>query len=439
MLAGLWLALIPTVLAWSVRALDSAVTPQVPEIPQVCGASLLQASWGVLVPGSFGACHPEDFRGLCRANQSAFQAELLHAPIAGSLAARQPWLDDGEELVKQMRIVQQREEAESPFAKISTLSHLPITEWSYQAFENLRKVDARTVLAFQETWTDEDTELLKLIDSAPDEFVDGNLTTEKMRSYLPSIKVLEDLVRHGTVAVVGGGRSVAGHGAEIDGHGVVVRFNSHMGTELKEKDTGTHMDVHVLNHMVDFNATAEADILHMDLESSYPGETYCKRWRANPFNETSAKFSKATLAIRPAAFCGLPNILGFTRGFLFYWLVGRLFDKVHVYGMAERDSVLHYGRGPIVSEPYVTFEHFLYRIVVEMQAAAEPARADANPPETPKEAHRGKHQRPHPALAQVAAVEAPAWASDSEHLILHGPLQGVALSPDVQEVLDKLS
>mmetsp|Transcript_74008 Transcript_74008/g.176152 ORF Transcript_74008/g.176152 Transcript_74008/m.176152 type:complete len:423 (+) Transcript_74008:61-1329(+) len=364
---------------------------------QIAAAASAEAFFPAL-----GTCDPRALNGKCGESRASFIAGL-EALASHKNASRQPWFGDGAELIQQMRMMWEKSTQNKHF----NITNMPIPNEAYSTFENLRKVDARQVLAFRETWTDEDTELLKLIDGKPDVFVKGNLTTEKMRSTLPSISVLLNLIERGSIAIVGGGRSVAGHGKEIDSAAVVVRFNDHLEKEMKKEDTGLRMDVHVLNNMVEFNETQEADVLHIDLESTYVGATVCNRWRWQ--SDESPDYTKVTLTMRPSAFCALPGIEHHTRGFLFYWLVGRLFERVSMYGMSEDDRIFHFGRSPVISEKFLPFEHFLYKTARTMQSAAQQARLQeaAN-----KTASNGKA----PIMAQVAEMERPSWAiAESEN------------------------
>merc|ERR1719343_1821370 len=65
--------------------------------------------------------------------------------------------------------------------------------------------------------------------------------------------------------------------------------------------------------------------------------------------------------IRPSAHCALSKYGAskWTRGFLFYWFVGRLFTKVDMYGFS---GFGHYRNLDPILEPYLEFEHIFYRV-----------------------------------------------------------------------------
>eukprot|EP00931_Biecheleriopsis_adriatica_P087943 TRINITY_DN62344_c0_g1_i1.p1 TRINITY_DN62344_c0_g1~~TRINITY_DN62344_c0_g1_i1.p1 ORF type:complete len:399 (+),score=51.32 TRINITY_DN62344_c0_g1_i1:116-1312(+) len=236
-------------------------------------------------------------------------------------------------------------------------------EKAWAAFQSIQHLDARSALTFKETWSDKDTEILKGLCPGAGAFVEGELTTEAFRSRLPSMRSLEDLVSKKRVAIVGSGPSLSDHSEDIDNHPVVVRFNKQVGHKLESSDSGGKMHVHVMNRMIEPDISEDA--LQIDLESTSLGDSYCDRFhKAGKFAHMSK--SGQLLMIRPSAYCGLdhPNWLaGFTRGFLFYWLVGRLFDQVDMYGMSEKDGRDHWDGNEDVAEPFLDFEHFLYKTV----------------------------------------------------------------------------
>ena len=227
----------------------------------------------------------------------------------------------------------------------------------WNSLQQLMAVNAYDVLAFQETWTDEDTELLRGLDPREGSFTTGKLTSEKFKADLPSVNMLKELVGvNKSVAIVGAGPSLTGHqGKSIDSHDVVVRFNDHVGKNLNADETGQRLDIHAVNTQVLFpDSTTDAEML-IDLETWAPSQTYCTRWR----NRDS--HMKMLVAMRPSAMCTAMRLDLWTRGFLFYWLIGRLFDDVNLYGMGSKDGN-QAGQGTIL-EPFIGVEHLIYEII----------------------------------------------------------------------------
>mmetsp|Transcript_21582 Transcript_21582/g.50339 ORF Transcript_21582/g.50339 Transcript_21582/m.50339 type:complete len:475 (+) Transcript_21582:94-1518(+) len=334
--------------------------------PDILQANLnAQAEEAVMKSSIPSKCVADNMQALCGKPGGKFEWDLMNM-AAQSDPSKKPWFGDGEELRKKMKSMYQQRLGRY---NIGWHRDEMVNKDAWEAFEYLRSVDARQVLSFRETWTDEDTRILRGLDNSSDTFTEGELTTEKMRDYLPSIKVLEELTENDhSVAVVGGGPSVHGHGKEIDQHDVVVRFNHRVGETLDAENSGLKMNIHVLNWMVDFQN--ETGVLHMDLESTAPALSYCKRWHKAGGSKSNG-VDQVALIMRPSAFCGLRKLWGFTRGFMFYWLVGRLFDRVDLYGMSEGDRMLHYDYNGPVNEPFLNFEHLLYSAAKKLQQEQE--------------------------------------------------------------------
>lgn len=72
-----------------------------------------------------------------------------------------------------------------------------------------------------------------------------------------------------------------------------------------------------------------------------------------------------TFLFRPSAVCAISSLNGFSRGFLFYWLVGSYFEEINIYGMGMADGRAHYGPG-WVGEDNLVFEHFFYNEVAKL-------------------------------------------------------------------------
>lgn len=97
----------------------------------------------------------------------------------------------------------------------------------------------------------------------------------------------------------------------------------------------------------------------------------CNRLRKLGGISYDEQHKKRLFFLRPTALCALAPISGFTRGFLFYWFVARFFQRADLYGMHSKDGHNHYTFGEAVAEPFIDFEHLLYRAVKELQDEAE--------------------------------------------------------------------
>lgn len=232
----------------------------------------------------------------------------------------------------------------------------------------LKEVNAKDVLALMETWTDADTDILRKLDNGKGGFAPGELTTEAFKQRLPTATQFHDLIKGahhgGTMAMVGAGTSLNENsfGAEIDSHDVVVRFNRHIGTNLHAETTGTKMTMHVSCDNV--LPVGDPYVAEFDLETGHPWNSYCiKMHMGGQFTRTDV-FS---FMMRPTALCSL-GVDGshFTRGFLFYWFVGRLYDHLDVYGFQGKG---HFDGGGEVWEPYLEFEHLVYACAAGEQFA----------------------------------------------------------------------
>jgi len=159
-------------------------------------------------------------------------------------------------------------------------------------------------------------------------------------------------------------------GPDIDAHEVVVRFNGHVKDSLDEAVTGTKTTVHVTCDAA--GSMGDGDIAEFDLETRAPWNSYCSKIRINGmFSHPNTTY----YIMRPTALCAMDQDFSlFTRGFLFYWLVGRLFDHPDLYGF---DGDGHYDSDERVWESFLHFEHVVYRmargeLVVPMEAPAAP-------------------------------------------------------------------
>jgi len=274
------------------------------------------------------------------------------AAVAGGAALQRPVLGDGSALVGALR---------------PHLQGHPIGAEANGSFAKLRPFSAWDALALRETWTDKDTEFLRRLDPRPGAFVDGDLSTASFTSQLPSRAALEALVQKGGVAIVGSGPTLKGQGQEIDAHSTVVRFNDNVGQNLDAANTGLRTDIHVMNSQV--GPPPEPDTVQFDLECVAPWESFCARMNLKGRFRDTQHQGKMFL-MRPTVICSIPRIHDFTRGFLFYWLMGSFFEKVDFYGMSDADGRGHCsGKGcprKAVQEPFLEFEHLLYRKAKEL-------------------------------------------------------------------------
>jgi len=239
------------------------------------------------------------------------------------------------------------------------------------AFQRLRHVTAWHALALKETWSDEDTEFMQRLDPQRGAFVPGKLSTAAFAEQLPSMENLSSLIAQKDIAIVGSGPSMQGQGADIDTHPIVVRFNDMIGNRLTPNATGMRTTMHVMNVHVD--PPPEPGVLQLDLESTVPSASYCQRMHKFGKFHHADQASKV-LFFRPSAICQLPHLAGWSRGFLFYWLIGSLFEEVSMYGMRKGDGRVHCSECPthdLVAEPYLDFEHEIYDVIARLQKEEE--------------------------------------------------------------------
>jgi hypothetical protein len=203
-----------------------------------------------------------------------------------------------------------------------------------------------------------DTELLGRLDPGAGGFVPGgNLTTEAFAARLPNFQDLDAAIGE-SLAIVGGANSLKGAalGQEIDGHSKVVRFNDIVGSRLVPEETGSRTSVHVMCSKV--APTGDPDVLELDLETGTVWRSYCGRMHsAGEF----ANVTRKPLLIRPSAQCvlGRGGADGWTRGFMFYWFIGRLSQRVDMYGF---NGTGHYNNSQPIWEKWLAFEHLFYKV-----------------------------------------------------------------------------
>jgi hypothetical protein len=232
---------------------------------------------------------------------------------------------------------------------------------AFEALQALSEFQARDIFAFRETWTDFDTELLLGLDAGANGFVpEDNFTTEAFAARLPSMEELKRVLYAGqSLAIVGGSNSLAGRGLgqAIDVHDQVVRFNEIVGSKLVPEETGNVTTVRVMNTLI--APLKDPAILEIDLETLSPWSSYCKRMHSSGI---FANNISSTLMIRPSAYCAMTasRAQEWTRGFLFYWFVGRLFNgSVDLYGFGGYG---HYHNLARITERWVPFEHMVYEV-----------------------------------------------------------------------------
>eukprot|EP00929_Paragymnodinium_shiwhaense_P120772 TRINITY_DN92823_c0_g1_i1.p1 TRINITY_DN92823_c0_g1~~TRINITY_DN92823_c0_g1_i1.p1 ORF type:complete len:700 (+),score=91.70 TRINITY_DN92823_c0_g1_i1:114-2213(+) len=261
-----------------------------------------------------------------------------------------------------------------------------VDEWEtgYEQLKRLADMQVTDVLSFQETWANSDTELLGVLDPHDGAFARGKLTTEAMRQHLPRLSDLRDWVaRQPSLAIVGSGQILRNTtlGPDIDAHDEVVRFNDLLPNRvsMNATETGHKTTVHVMCAKV--AAMKSAKVTEFDLEWNTPWLSWCRRmhWGGQFFSEAPAHL------VRPTALCCLGEaVKQFTRGFLFYWFVGRLFNSVDLYGFAGSK---HYQNDHDVFEDFLSFEHMVYRIADGMKEELRQSR-DAKATTDPAEAAR---------------------------------------------------
>mmetsp|Transcript_43385 Transcript_43385/g.137179 ORF Transcript_43385/g.137179 Transcript_43385/m.137179 type:complete len:403 (+) Transcript_43385:50-1258(+) len=285
---------------------------------------------------------------LCQSVSKQATAALA-AWVATRVTSRKNATVDSEGLVKRL---------EDKFGKTDTNA--------LQAFKAISGLEASDVLAFRETWTEADTELLRKLDSRNGSFTDGELTTEGIRLRLPSLKALEDLTARKSFAIVGSGASLEGKhlAADIADHAEVARFNNF---PTDTEDLGNRTTLQVVNRWIE--PTDGLQIIDLEMSNSF--DPYC--FRLSHQGAWAARDDSIPWLVRPSARCALAeSIAGFTRGFIFYWLVGTLFEEVDMYGFVGGGKD-HIKRGQTsaerpVQEPFVEFEHKVYREIRELQA-----------------------------------------------------------------------
>mmetsp|Transcript_1343 Transcript_1343/g.4072 ORF Transcript_1343/g.4072 Transcript_1343/m.4072 type:complete len:369 (-) Transcript_1343:38-1144(-) len=225
-------------------------------------------------------------------------------------------------------------------------------------------------LSFRESWSDEDTEYLRRLDGRPGAWVDGELTTEAVRAVLPTFAELQKLLNRRSIAIVGSGSSAVGKGKEIDMHPVVARFNEY---EKYQAVMGSKIDIHAMNSVI--VPPSEPNVWQVQLEMVSYFEPLCTQLhRQGRFYNPSQM--QHLLFVRPSVKCSVPNMGGWSRGFMFYWFMGSAFPSVDIFGMSSSDGNTHAnGVGGTVYEPFLDYEHQIYRQIYEGDKASGPRRA----------------------------------------------------------------
>eukprot|EP00929_Paragymnodinium_shiwhaense_P060253 TRINITY_DN30113_c0_g2_i1.p1 TRINITY_DN30113_c0_g2~~TRINITY_DN30113_c0_g2_i1.p1 ORF type:complete len:525 (+),score=85.80 TRINITY_DN30113_c0_g2_i1:435-2009(+) len=245
-----------------------------------------------------------------------------------------------------------------------------VWEKGYEQLQRLAEAQVADVLAFKETWADHDTHMLAGLDPADGAFARGKLTTASVQERLPSLLDFRAWVhRQSSMAVVGSGQVLRNttFGLDIDAHEEVVRFNDLIPERIKMNATeiGRKTTVHV--ECAKVAPMKSPSNLEFDLEWNTPWLSWCRRMHWG--GEFSGDAAKALYLVRPAALCSLAEpVAQFTRGFLFYWFIGRLFKDVDLYGFA---GTKHYQSDDEVFEDFLSFEHMVYRTAKELEAEVE--------------------------------------------------------------------
>jgi len=188
--------------------------------------------------------------------------------------------------------------------------------------------------------------------------------TEAIRERLPSTLELEALIAKGGLAVVGSSSSLEeaararpSVAAEIDAHPAVARFN-HFYLHLRPNVTGSRTTLHVANAWPE----PVEGVPLVDLETVYPLASYCRRMHRSGAARRPFIGASPTFALRPSARCSMdPQVVHFTRGFLFCWLLGSLHEQLTLHGFSGGNA--HYYGAADVLERYLGFEHFVYDLL----------------------------------------------------------------------------
>jgi len=267
-------------------------------------------------------------------------------PEPTGASASRPLVGDATELLRRM----QSDNGLTSFAELR--------KWSWDG------------LTFRESWTDEDTEFLRRLDGRPGAWVDGELTTEAVRAVLPTFAELQKLLNRRSIAIVGSGSSAVGKGKEIDMHPVVARFNEY---EKYQAVMGSKIDIHAMNSVI--VPPSEPNVWQVQLEQVFYFEPLCTQLhRQGRFYNPSQM--QHLLFVRPSVKCSVPNMGGWSRGFMFYWFMGSAFPSVDIFGMSSSDGNTHAnGVGGTVYEPFLDYEHQIYRQIYEGDKASGPRRA----------------------------------------------------------------
>lgn len=239
---------------------------------------------------------------------------------------------------------------------------------AFGLLERLVGAQASEVFALKESWTDDDTEILRKLDDADGGFTPGHLDTKAFAARLPGRAQLLQLLEQKRLALVGNGATLENHtkGEAIDGHAQVARFNGLTGSKLVPADTGKKITIHVMNHGQ--KPLQDASVAEFDLEWTHPWSSYCRRMhKGGEFQSHGPLF-----LIRPSVYCALGDgFQEFTRGFLFYWFVGREFEQIDMYGFKGKDHYKTLNEGPPgtvdhVDEKFLEFEHLVYQQLAEL-------------------------------------------------------------------------
>eukprot|EP00928_Gymnodinium_smaydae_P066690 TRINITY_DN49666_c0_g1_i1.p1 TRINITY_DN49666_c0_g1~~TRINITY_DN49666_c0_g1_i1.p1 ORF type:complete len:393 (+),score=40.73 TRINITY_DN49666_c0_g1_i1:95-1180(+) len=323
------------------------------------------ASGATLAAYDYRGCDNKRFWAACKSRFSVYRDDALARARARQAreGSMQPILTNGANILKVMQQALQglNDSKAQQFLK---------------ALAEVGDVDGWDALALRETWTQLDTELLRAINSSQNFFPPTSPTAEALLERLPSARDFERVFGNNkSIAIVGNGPSLSGHGRSIDTHDTVARFNGLVKSVLDHENTGKRTDVHIMNYMVPW--LDEANIHHFDLELIHLPYSFCRRFKIGAELD-SVVHPASIFLLRPSVACGLQHSIGdFTRGFLFYWLVGRMFSRIDIYGMGVHDDDLHYDKykklkkNGKVKEPFTRFEHLVYQHVMNLTNCSE--------------------------------------------------------------------
>lgn len=218
------------------------------------------------------------------------------------------------------------------------------------------------LFAFHGGLSDDDEEVLR------QEWYYTTADVNLMRERLPSMSVWTAL-KGSNMSIIANAPVGSGRGDEIDSFPEVCRFNNFASKNLgAEHNTGIRTTMHVVNAFVPIGWTATT----FDLELRHPSCSW-GRFTARKTCPSAAQqlhhappdvklvLMRPTIAAYFEKHC---NGKSFTRGFLFFWLIGRHARQVKLFGFGSLAS--SGGDGQCCNEGYHPFERFVWEELWKM-------------------------------------------------------------------------